>query len=491
MQIKEFSQQLEILEKTSSRNEMTVILADFLRKLDKHEIRPVMYMLIGRIVPTYIPIEFNFSTKLLIRSLAEAFKMPVDGVKKMYGEKGDIGLVGAEMARQDSNKNGANTTINEIYDLLYELAISGGKGSQEIKKQIYIDLIKKFDPISVKFISRIITGDLRLGLSDKTILDAFSWIISGDKSHKVVLEQAYGVRADIGEIAELVLSGKMDELDKLEIVPGTPVASKLVQREKSVDAVFERLGDCYAQPKYDGLRTQIHFSKKDFAVAVKVSKSAKSSCMENYAFGFVEQKGEKEHVRIFSRNMEPLTDMFPDIVKVFENSKFDSIVLDGEAIGVDPKTGKFIAFQETSKRRRKYSVGEKAKSTPVKVFVFDVLCFDGKDLTKTGLRERLEILNKLEKFFAQQNVLAISNTQLVKSTEQLDKIFRDALDKGLEGIIAKDIESKYIPGTRTYDWIKLKANIEQGLIDTVDCVVLGYYYGRESVFQLYFISLKK
>lgn len=450
---------------------MTEVLAKLLKELKPTEVKSAMYLLQGRIMPKFIPLEFNFSTKLLARNLSSGFNVDLDEVNKKLAKLGDIGLVAESIVEGRKTKVEGNITITEVYEALLELAQLEGTGSQEAKGQMFIGLAKGLDPVSLRYVARIITGKMRLGLSDKTVLDALSWSIAGDKSLRKQVERAYGVRSDLGVISELVLTRGVKALDRLKLEVGTPLASKLVEREGSVEATFKRLGVCFVQAKYDGLRTQIHYSDKGF-------KDKPRNLPTNLGFEFEEKQDEK--VRIFSRNMEPLTAMFPDIAEAVSKLGVKSVVLDAEAIGYDSKTGKFFPFQETIQRKRKYGVGKKVSQIPIKVFVFDILTLNGKDLTQEKLESRIAVLKKLlsDKLAKKQSVLVFSESVLIKDEKTMEKIFRRDLKLGLEGIIAKDRDSTYDPGTRNYDWIKLKANIHDELVDTIDCVVLGYYHGR-------------
>lgn len=486
MKFGEFVTILNNLEESTSRNEMMEALAGFLEELDKEEVRSVMYMLTGRIAPKFIPLEFNFSSKLLLKALKETLPAKVFEVDKLMNEKGDVGLVAEEVRKEQGDAG--DVEILEVYDELVKIAKYEGTGSQQMKAEAYTSLFSKLDSLGNRYLARMIVGKLRLGLSDKTILDALSWVAKGDKSYRDQLDYAYGVRADIGEIAELVLGGDFSELESLKIEPGVPVASKLVEREKSVEAVFERIPKALVQPKYDGLRMQIHYSRGGFESINMIAGTQDLEFSQGMKmFDLVSNESAKvQTVRIFSRNMEPLTDMFPDVVeeikKLNEGSQNfvipSSFVLDAEAIGIDPKTGEYIPFQETIKRKRKYGIKEKSEGMPVKVHIFDVLYLD-RDISQEKLVDRLETLSDLSnKYFRNSEIFEMSESVKVKSSEEVEELFLRYLDVGLEGAIVKDLESRYLPGTRNYDWIKLKANIDTSMIDTVDCVVLGYYYGR-------------
>ncbi len=482
MKFAEFSKILYRLEQTSSRNEKTKILADFLQKLKNAEIRPVLYLLTGRVVPKYVNREFNFSTKLILRSLARLYSKNLDEITEKYKQIGDLGNLAFELnPHKDSTLQ-----IKDVFQILVELLDIEGQGSVEQKILLVSKLLKKLDGLSSKFVVRIILSRLRLGLNEKTILDALSWAISGSKDKRELLDLAYGVRADLGLIGELALDKKFVELENFKVVPGIPVASKLVERVSSFEEVFKRAKRWVLQPKYDGLRTQIHINK-DGIKGVE----------------FLLQKklfdDQKQIVKIFSRNMEDMTNMFPEIVKACGQMGIQSAVFDAETIGFDEEKKKFIPFQETIQRKRKHGISKKRMSIPVKSFIFDVLYINGHDLTKKSLKYRLAILDKLfskngdfialvkedntlKSISLNNSIKKIFKTEsiIVNNTKSLKARFSEYVSYGLEGVIVKDLGSLYKPGTRNFDWIKLKASIDKNLVDTIDVVVLGLYYGRGS-----------
>lgn len=463
MDFKQFCELLNKLENTSSRNEMMELLAEGLKLIKKEEVSPTMYFLQGRIAPLFSPIEFNLSTKSIIKALEMYAANSINTVSDLYNELGDIGLV-AE--RLENNKKGERLSIREVYDKLHEIADLGGKDSQADKQKKFQELAKKVSGIELKYISKIIIGKLRLGLSDKTFIDTLSWALVGDKSLKKTIEMAYGVNADLGHIAELALFGTVEDLERVELVLGIPIASKLVQREKSVQTLFERLGKCLIQPKYDGLRLQIHYKKDGFKQ--KADYADQSSLLE--------RDTSLDKVQFFSRNMENLTSMMPDIARELSKLKVDSLVIDTEAIGYDPETDELLPFQATISRKRKTGIEEAAKEVPLKVFSFDLLYLNGKDLTKEPVQKRLSLLKEVLDEGGSENIL-MAESPVIDNVDALDAKFKEYTELGLEGLIAKELDTMYKPGTRNYDWIKLKTKSIQELADTVDAVVLGYYYG--------------
>lgn len=474
MNFETFCQYLEKIETESSRTLITQVIAEMLNKLEAMEMTEAIYLLKGRIAAEYEPLELNFSDKSLINAIeilahpsilaeppaslslwTEAPKQNSYTIKpsendywrKQYGIVGDSGLLAQKFITEAvENQDRQDYSIREMYTKILALASASGKGSQQSKVAIVVEILPRLSALEAKYFARIITGKLRLGMSNKTLLDAISWAKTGDKSLRVDLDRAYGVRADAGKLAEYVLIQKGD-LAKIKLEVGVPLAAELVEREKDVTAIINRHPELIAQYKYDGLRAQLHFIKKDGLV------------------------------KIFSRNMEPLTEMFPDIVHSMQTLKVDSLVLDGEIIGYEQSTDTFLPFQQTIQRKRKYDVEATSLAIPVRYFVFDLLYLNGEDLTAKPLNERLTLLRNLK---LDQQVSQISITESPNFTDsgKLETHFRAALDKGLEGLVVKDPISNYRPGQRSYDWIKLKANTFADLKDTVDCVIMGYYFGK-------------
>ncbi len=168
--------------------------------------------------------------------------------------------------------------------------------------------------------------------------------------------------------------------------------------------------------------------------------------------------------------------MFPDLVEgVLKQIKADSIILDSEALAYNPESEEFLPFQETTKRRRKHGIEEAQKSLPLKAFVFDVMYLNGRSLIDLPVEKRIEILKEQ---IQGDEVLIPEPGEITGSADRIQELFDDALTKGLEGLIVKRIDSKYEAGARNFNWIKLKRHSSGELTDTIDCVILGYIYGR-------------
>lgn len=463
MLFKEFAQFLKDIETVDSRNEMTVKIAEFLNNLSVDEVKPVMYLMQGRLAPKFVPVEFNFSEKLVLRAIENTFQV---NTKELYSKLGDAGSLIEQVLQENQKSNDKSLNILEIYKELEILSALSGKGSQEGKINKYLEIVNSLDSLSAKYVTRVIVGNLRLGFSDKTILDSFSWFIKGDKSLRKDIDIAFGARADLGELGEIILKNKdkgniKELLENVKIKPGIPVASKLVEREKDAASVWKRMPNCFVQPKLDGLRGQIHFMKNakkntdDITVELQIENG--------------------DLAEIYSRNMESLTEQFPELTSSVKNLGVDSIILDSEIIGFDENTGNFFTYQETMTRRRKYDIETFSSTFPVKAMCFDILYLNGEDLTRKPIEDRLKILKEI--IGNQKSSLEMLDTKQTQSLNDLEEYFEGKVSKGLEGIITKEPGSNYEPGTRNFKWIKLKANTRSDLVDTLDVVVLGYYSG--------------
>jgi len=191
--------------------------------------------------------------------------------------------------------------------------------------------------------------------------------------------------------------------------------------------------------------------------------------------GLFGENGSVKEVRLFTRNLEDVTKMFPEIVEEAMSMKAESFILDSEILGWNHKKNKFLSYQETMQRRRKYGIGEKAKDIPVKAMVFDVLYLNGKDISELDTDVRVKVIKEMIPDTTRG--IGPSPTESVEDMKRLKEIFDRRVEEGLEGIIVKQKSGRYLPGVRNYEWIKLKKSMEKGLVDTIDLVAVGYYHG--------------
>ncbi|MHC1716641.1 MAG: ATP-dependent DNA ligase [Candidatus Dojkabacteria bacterium] len=475
MQKTKFSQVCKVfdsLESISSRNEMTSVLAEFYKKLDKEDSQILSYLVLGRVAPSFVNSEFNYSEKSFSNLLSNLVSS--QDIKGIRDRTGDIGDTVYEVAEK-MNFTSDGILLNEIYDIFWKIIKTSGTGSVESKNILISETLKKLSPLEAKYFTRIVCGSLRFGINYKTLLDVFSFTISGDKSLREELGAAYGVYSDIGYICSSIVGltqkDAVTSLDDIKIKPGIPVLSRLVERVNSFEEVFERLGTpVLVQPKFDGLRCQIHkYNIEDF---INNSTVLWARYMEDRSTKTLfEKKEDAVIVRLFTRNLEDVTEMFPEIVDAAKNIKQDSFILDSEVLGWDGKN--FLPFQDTMQRRRKYGVGALQKDIPVKAMCFDVLYLNGKGLLNEDTENRVKILNDIDTHGGIENC----STLEVADMGKLEEVFDENISKGYEGIIVKQLKGSYLPGVRNYEWIKLKKSMINALVDTVDLVAIGYFLG--------------
>jgi DNA ligase-1 len=445
MKFSELTEYFEKLDKTSSRLSLIEILAELFRKTPAQEIEKIVYLIQGRLAPFFMPIEIGMAEKTVAEALALAYGSTKEAVLKDYQKLGDMGLAAEQLCQDLGFKiQDSKISVTEVVNILLEIANTKGNGTVEKRQILLSDLLKKLDPISAKHLVRIPLGNTRLGIGDPTVLDALATAKLGDKSQRKLLEGAYNRTSDLGLIAKTLWVNGLPAVQNLKLMVGYPVRSELCERLPNPQKVIEKMEVVDVQYKYDGFRVQIH------------------------------KNGEE--VRMFSRNLEEMTHMFPELTQAVRRQiKAKTIILDSEALAYNPESEEFLPFQETTKRRRKHGIEEIAKSLPLKAFVFDILYKDGESLIDLPLTRRMEILKQV---LPEDDVLIRTKNQIVNDAKTLSLLLEDAISKGLEGLVIKKLESPYEAGARNFNWVKLKRHSSGELNDTIDCVILGYISGK-------------
>lgn len=445
MQFSEVSKIFSAIEATSGRTEMTKLLADLLKKSSASEAAIICNISLGQLNAPHIGTQFNIAEKNMIKAIADLLAMPVATIADQAKELGDLGLV----IEKDSWNSHQALSIKHVFDELLAIEHIQGTGSQEEKINLLSALLKKLDPTSAKYVIRIVLGKLRLGFSDMTIIDALSWMEAGDKSLRTALEDAYNICADIGFIASTLKEGGIGAIEHMRIHVGIPIRPAAAERLPTAKDIIEKIGYCVAQPKLDGFRLQIH----------------------------VDKTSSVPKVHFYSRNLQDMSFMFPDIKQAVEDLPVKELICEGEAIVFDANSGNFLPFQETVKRKRKHGIEQAMTDFPLKVFVFDLLYLDGKEYMSTTHQERRKTLLSVFKGFKDDTIQVIEEKEM-HTAKELENYFIQNISAGLEGLVVKKEDSVYQPGKRNFNWIKLKRQEAGQLEDTIDCVVLGYYAGE-------------
>jgi len=451
MKFSQLSLYFDQISQKSSRLEITRILAELFEKLSHEEIEKVVYLLQGKVRPSYEGIDFGMAEKMIVKAGLIALNIEKSCFEKEFKKVGDLGRAMEHFKNEIRSFEEREMEIGEVYDMFYKLATSSGEGSQEAKINYLAQLIRTLDPVSSRFLARLPTGVIRMGFSDMTVLDAFSWMVKGDKSLRNVIEKAYHVRPELGYIGRVIKEKGIVALEKIQPKVFTPIIMMRAERMSSAFDIVKQLGQCLVESKFDGFRLQAHFDRK------------------------------QDRVKLFSRSLEDVTHMYPDIVEgLKEQVKADTAILEGEAIGYSPETKAFLPFQETVQRKRKYDVKEMAKKIPLKLFCFELLYLNGTSFINVPFSKRRQALEKIiaSRHDLTNETVLVADEQKVNEEKKLEDLFDEAVSKGLEGIMAKKSDGVYKPGAREWNWIKYKKSYSSKVSDTIDCLVMGYDFGK-------------
>ncbi|MCW4021484.1 MAG: ATP-dependent DNA ligase [Candidatus Bathyarchaeota archaeon] len=439
----------EKIENTTKRLEMTDYLVDFLKKAPKPMIDKVVYLTQGKLYPDFTGIEIGIAEKLAVRAVAKATGRSERKIQEDLEKTGDLGETAQNFLenRLQVTFFPQLLTVERVYETLDKMAKASGSGSMDQKISLLAGLLADAEPKEAKYIIRTVTGKLRLGIADMTVLDALAIAYGGGKDSRPIVERAYNVSSDLGRVAKVVVETGVEGLKNFRISLGEPIRSMLAERLGSPTEILEKLGGkCIAEYKYDGERIQAH------------------------------KNGDE--VVLFSRRLENITSQYPDAVQLIrENILAEKSIIEAECVAVDLDTGEMRPFQELMHRRRKYGIQRAIKEHPVSLFVFDVLYFDGKDLTVKTYPVRHKALEGL---IREGNRVQIAKYITTEDPKELEEFFEEAVENGCEGVVCKSVgeDSVYQAGARGWLWIKYKRDYKSEMRDTVDLAVVGAFHGR-------------
>ncbi len=435
------------LESTGSRLEMTSILAEFFRRADKGELRSIVYLSQGKLHPDFVPGVLGMADRLVMKAIAKASGNPDDKVEKLTVETGDLGQVAETMISRKKQMAlfSEELSVARVVKGLTTIENADGKDSQDTKQKTLAGLLHDSGPLEARYLCRTVTGRMRVGAADMTILDALAEAFA-TKEDRPSIERAFNVTCDIGLVAETIANGGMEAILAIGVKVGSPVKVMLAERLPSISEVVEKMGGrCAMEYKYDGIRVQAHIGG--------------------------------DSVKLYSRRLEDLTSNFPDIAESLRaRCRHDEAIIEGECVAIDPDTGFMLPFQNVTHRRKKHGMDEAVKEIPVRIFMFDMLYADGRDMTSEPYLERRRALE--EGFEIGDNV-QMTTMRMVETPEEGEDFFANAIGARCEGIMAKSVapDSVYRAGSRGFLWIKYKKDYQQALTDSFDLVVVGAFYG--------------
>ena len=439
----------EKIEATTKRLEMTDYLVEFLKKTPKDVIDKVAYLTQGKLYPDFVGIEIGVAEKLAIRAAARATGRSEKEIEENMKKTGDLGETTEKFLEKKTQVTffQETLTVEKVYDTFDKMARSTGAGSMDQKINLLAGLLSNATPKEAKYIIRTVTGELRLGIADMTVLDALAIAYGGGKEAREDIERAYNISSDLGRVAKTVAEKGIESIRKFEVSIGEPIRPMLAERLGSPQEILKKLGGrCIAEFKYDGERVQAH------------------------------KKGTE--VTLFSRRLENIKEQYPDAVELVKKYvKAKEAIIEAEIVAIDPDTGEMRPFQELMHRRRKYGIKQAMEEYPISLFVFDNLSVDGQDLTQKTYPFRHKML---EKIIEKSDRVRPAEYLVTDNSNELEKFFEKAVENGCEGVVCKSIneDSVYQAGARGWLWIKYKRDYKSEMTDTVDLVIVGAFHGR-------------
>ncbi|VVB65155.1 DNA ligase [uncultured archaeon] len=429
-----FAELCQKVEGTSGSLDKIDLVAAFVKELEDPELAIASNFVMGTILPDSETV-LGVGPSILYEALARACGCTSDQIQDTLRATGDPGLVAYAVAEKRRPLNLAAfgrteaLTITDVFERFVYISRASGKRSQEAKVKNLQFLFGEASPLEARYIARLAMEDLRIGVGEGVARDAIAKAFGQPAE---LVEKGYNLTNDIGLVAQ---HAKHGTLSSLNVTINHPIKMMLAQLGEDIPAALEEMRTAAIEWKFDGARVQIH---KD---------------------------GEK--VRIYSRRMENVTSSLPEISKVtIKQVKAKNAILDGEAVATGDD-GRPRPFQDILKRfRRKYDVEKLAAQIPLQLHLFDLIYLDGKSLIDLPFSERRQLLASI----ADSEIVA--SQVLTDNPEEAERIYKEALAAGHEGIMIKNPDSVYAPGKRGKNWLKIKP-----VMETLDLVVIGASWG--------------
>jgi len=441
---------------TTKKLEKIAIVAGYLKSRTPEEAAASAVFLSGRAFPLWEETTLQVGGSLLWRIVGELAGKSEAELTAAYRRHGDLGAVAGEVLPA----TGRGLNVIEVQERFRQIAAARGPAAKGVMVR---ELLSLSAPIEAKYIVKIMTGDLRIGLKESLVEEAIA------KAYGVTLkdvQRANMLLGDIGETLKFALAGKLIEA-KMRLFH--PLGFMLASPAESAEEALSYFEKAAVEDKYDGIRAQAHCAGGE--------------------------------VRIFSRTRDDITESFPELPGALAGLPED-VILDGEIVAwsylaaESNEPGRALPFSALQQRlgRKKVS-DEMMRQVPVAYLAFDVLYARGELLLDRPWRERAQILDQLlsairtpvarhsrgsQARLTFEDGEQVTNAKVIRapvfrasSAQELSALFEAAQARGNEGLMIKDIGSIYAPGRRGKSWLKLKRELA-----TLDVVVTSVEYGH-------------
>jgi DNA ligase-1 len=444
----ELAQTFEKMETTSSRLALTQFLVDLLKKTPVDIIDKIVYLIQGKLGPDHSSKELGIAEKMVARSLSIVTGISTNEIRLQYSKIGDLGDVAYRLKynKLQSTLFQEPLTVEKVYDTMVKIANTSGTGSLDLKIRYITSMLNNSSNLESKYLLKLVLGTLRLGIANYTLIDALALSFTDNKKNKSILENAFNLSSDLGNIARILAKGSVKDVQLISVSLFVPIRPMLAERAAdSREALNKMKGECFAEFKIDGERIQIHKNGKQ--------------------------------IELFTRSLENITSHFPEIVKMFAEVKTNNFITEGEVVAINPNNLKYLPFQSLMKRKRKYEIQQAMEKYPVLLNLFDLLYYEGQDTMGLTFFERRRLLEAAFGNIKNDRLKLVDQVK-VSNIDDIEIFMTKALGNGCEGLMLKDPNSRYRAGAREWAWIKLKKEYSGTITDSVDLVILGALYGK-------------
>lgn len=446
-----FAQAAERIAATTKKLEKVAIVADYLRSLPPEDAALAAVFLSGRPFPVWEETTLQVGGTLLWHLVEELSGKAEAEVAAAYRKRGDLGGVAADVL-PDRPRSSGDLTLPEVERTFRDISQARGPAA---KRGLVRELLHRATPLEAKYLLKIMTGDLRIGLKESLVEEAVAKAYGATSAE---VQRANMLLGDIGETVRLAAQGKLNQA-RMRLFH--PLGFMLASPAESAEEALSYFSEAQVEDKYDGIRAQAHCSGGE--------------------------------VKIFSRTRDEITESFPELPDALAGLP-EAVILDGEILAWDYKAQRARPFSVLQQRLGRKKVSEQMlRDTPVAYLVFDVLYAGGELVIDRTLAERAALLDQLiaapRKQVAgrrRQGQLAFepdeqpvaahvirSPVARASTPDELEALFSAAQARGNEGLMIKDLASVYTPGRRGKSWLKMKRELA-----TLDVVVTAVEYGH-------------
>jgi DNA ligase 1 len=438
---------LEEVRQSTGKNRKVELLAAYLRPLSPEDCRTASRIASGRPSERGSEKEVQVGYATIMTAVREATGASQEDVSRPYMKYGDLGSVVSELlaSRRETTLFDSPLALADLEDSFERLRSLKGRGSVSTRKGVLKSLLLRATPVEGKYLVKVLTGEMRIGLVSGLLEESIAAAFSLSK------EEASRTHMLLGDIGEFAYAARKGETKEVTMVPFRPINFMLAEPCQTPLEVAERFpAGAVAEYKYDGVRAQVHL------------------------------KGAQ--VRVYSRRLEDITSSFPEVVSEASKIATDCI-LDGEIVPF--RKGRPLPFQLLQRRLRRLDRPEDAiRNSPVVYFAFDLLFLSGEETIGEPFADRRRLLEKT----IEGTGIRMAESVEVSGEGDVRRAFARSRELGYEGLVVKDLRSAYRMGKRGAGWVKLKEEL-----DTIDAVIVAAEYGhgkRAGVISDYTFAVK-